>query len=81
MNKLESVLENEMHKILWDFETQTNYLIPAPKPDFVLNNKKKKKLTAQLGVKIKESKKIVKYLDIARGLKRLWNMRWRWYQL
>ena len=27
MHKPESVLENETHKILWDFET--DYLIPA----------------------------------------------------
>ena len=25
----ESFLENEMHKILWDFETQTDHLISA----------------------------------------------------
>ena len=29
MHKPESVLENEMHKIPWDFEIQTDHLIPA----------------------------------------------------
>ena len=41
MHKLESILENEMHKILWDFEIQTDPLIPAWKPDLVIINKKK----------------------------------------
>ena len=27
MHKPESVLENKVHKILWDFEIQTNHLI------------------------------------------------------
>ena len=29
MQKQESVLENETHKILWDFEIQTDPLIPT----------------------------------------------------
>ena len=29
MHKLETVLENETHKILWDFEIQTDYQILA----------------------------------------------------
>ena len=39
----ESVLENETYKLLWDFETQTDYLISAGPPDLVIVNKKKKK--------------------------------------
>ena len=35
MHKPESVLENETHKILWDFEFQTSHLISARKPDLV----------------------------------------------
>ena len=31
-----------MHKILWDFEIQTDHLIPARRPDLVLINKKKR---------------------------------------
>ena len=38
MHKPESVLENETHKILWDFEIQTDHLIPARRPDLVLIN-------------------------------------------
>ena len=43
MHNPESVPENETHKILWDFQTQTDPLISARQPDQVLVNKKKKK--------------------------------------
>ena len=43
MHNTESVLENEMPKILWDFEMQTAYLISARRPDLVIVKKKKKK--------------------------------------
>ena len=39
----ESVLENETHKIRWDFEIQTAHLISAVRPDQVIVNEKKKK--------------------------------------
>ena len=38
-----SVLENETHKLLWDFETQTDHLTSARRPDIIIINKKKKK--------------------------------------
>ena len=38
-----SVLENDTHKLLWDFDIQTDHLISARKPDLVIINKKKKK--------------------------------------
>ena len=41
MHKPESVLENEIHKIIPDFELQNDPLIPAKGPDLVLFNKKK----------------------------------------
>ena len=43
MHKPESVLENEMNTILWDFDIQTDHLIPARRPDLVLIDEKKKK--------------------------------------
>ena len=39
VHKPESILENYMHNILWDFERQTDPLIPARKPDQVILNK------------------------------------------
>ena len=43
MHKPESILENEAHKILLNFQVQTGHLIPARRPDVVILNKKKKK--------------------------------------
>ena len=40
MHKTESIQENEMHKILWDFEIKTDHLILAKKADQVIVNKK-----------------------------------------
>ena len=37
------VLENDTHKLLWDFDIQTDHLISARRPDFIIINKKKKK--------------------------------------
>ena len=35
------VLENDTHKLLCDFNIQTDHLIPARRPDFIIINKKK----------------------------------------
>ena len=42
MHNPESVLENETHKLLWDFEIQTDHLISTRRPDLVIINKKRK---------------------------------------
>ena len=41
MHKPESVQENDTHKILWDFEVQTDHPILAKSPNKVLINKQK----------------------------------------
>ena len=43
MHNPKSIRENKIHKILWDFETQTDYQISAIRPDLVIVNKKGKK--------------------------------------
>ena len=44
MHNPKSVLENETHKLLWDFEIQTDHLILARRSGLeIVNNKKKKK--------------------------------------
>ena len=51
MHKQEFILENEIHKILWDFEIQTDQLIPARRRDLLLiknKNKNKKERTCRL---------------------------------
>ena len=75
------VLENAMHKLLWDFNIQTDHLIPARRPDLIIINKKKIckivdfAVPADHRINLKESEKKDKYLDLARELKKLWNMK------
>ena len=46
MHNPESILKNETHKLLWDFELQTSHLISARQPylGIVKNNNKKKRI-------------------------------------
>ena len=76
MHKLESIIENKTHKILRDFEIQTDHQIPGRISDQVLINKNQKTyhlmnfaVPADHGVKIKENEKRDKYL--ARELKKI----------
>ena len=65
------VLEND--KLLWDFDIQTDLLISARRPDFIIINQKKKifkivdfAVPADHRIKLKECEKRDKYLDLAR---------------
>ena len=76
------VLENDTHKLLWDLNIQTDHLIPARRPDLIIINKKKRickivdfAVPADHRINLKESEKKDKYLDLARKLKKLWNMK------
>ena len=71
------------NKILWDFEIQTDHLISARRPDRVLINKGKitcRKVDfacpgwPQSKIE-KKSEKKDKYLNLAREMKKLWNMK------
>ena len=80
----ESVPENEMHKVLWDFQILTDHLISARRPNLVTVNKKKKTcrimdfaVLADHRVKLKESEKRDKYQDFARELKNYG--KWKWW--
>ena len=42
MHKPKLVLENETHKILWDFKIQTDHLITTRRPARVIVTKKRK---------------------------------------
>ena len=71
------VLENDSHKLLWDFNIQTDHLIPARRPDLIIINKKKRTckivdfaVPADHRINLKESEKKDKYLDLARELKK-----------
>ena len=70
------VLENDSHKLLWDFNIQTDHLIPARRLDLIIINKKRESAKlADYGINLKESEKKDKYLDLAREIKKLWNMK------
>ena len=72
MYNLESVLENEMHKLFRDFEIQTDHLFSARWPDLVIINKKYRTywivdfaVPTDHRIKLRENKLKVKYLDLA----------------
>ena len=71
---------NDTHKLLWDFDIQTDHLISARKPDLIIittttttNNNNNKKRTYKIvdfavpvehRIKLKENEKKDKYLDL-----------------
>ena len=62
----------------WDFDIHTDHLISARRPDFIIINKKKKRIckivdfavAADYRIKLKECEKKDKYLDLAIELKK-----------
>ena len=74
----ESVLEKETHKLLEDFQIQTDHLISARPPYLMIIDKKKKRLRridefcfpTDHKVKQKESEKRDKHSDLAKELKK-----------
>ena len=77
MHNPASVLENETHKLLWDFEIQTDHLISARRPHRILINQNRG--TSRIvdvavpidnRVKVKESEKKDQYLDLVREFKK-----------
>ena len=80
MHNPEPIRENDAHKLIWDFDLQTDHLISARRPDLIIINKKKKKkenlqnfrfaVPADHRIKLKECEKRDKYLDLAKELKK-----------
>ena len=77
------VLENNTHKLLWDFDVHTDHLISERKQDLITIHKKKGTckivdfaVLTDHRIKLKECEKKDKYLVLARELKKkkLWNM-------
>ena len=78
----EAVQENERYKILWDFNIQTDHVIEARRPDMIVIDKETKfakiidfSIPYDSRVISKEVEKIEKYQDLAREIKKLWDMR------
>ena len=77
MHNQAAVLENDSHKLQWDFHIQTDHQIPARRPDLLIINKRKRickivdfTVPADHRINLKESEKKDKYLDLARELKK-----------
>ena len=78
----EAVIENDSCKILWDFTVKADHFIIARRPDMVFIDKKHHEfqiidfaIPYDTRVDSKEVEKIEKYLDLARELKKVWNMK------
>ena len=76
------VLENNTHKLLWDFGIHTDHPISARRPDLIILNKKKRTckivefaVPADHRIKLKGCEKKDKYVDLARDLKKLGNVK------
>ena len=74
--------QSTIHPRKWDFKIRTGYLISVRRPDLVIVNKKKRTcwivnfvLPADQRIKLKDSEKRDKYVDLAREQKTLWNMK------
>ena len=82
MHNRAPVLENDTQKLLWDFNIQTDHLILARSSDLIIINNKKMRICKIVDfavpvdhrINLKECEKD-KYLDLARELKKLWNMK------
>ena len=48
MHNPAAVLENDTHKLPWDFDIQTDHLISARRPDLIIINNNKKREFAKL---------------------------------
>ena len=78
MHNPASILENDTHKLLCDFDIQTDHLISARRLDLIVINKKKKRtckivdfvIPVDHRIKLKENEKKDKCLDFARELKK-----------
>ena len=78
MHNPEPVLENNTHKLIWDFDIHTDYLTSARRLDQIIINKKKRTckivnfaVPTDHRIKLKECEKKDKYLDLDRELKKL----------
>ena len=89
-HNLAFVLKNETHKLLMDFNIETDHLISSRRSGLIIINQKKRKriykivdfaVPADQRVKLKEIEKKDKYLDLARELKNCGTWKWRLYQL
>ena len=78
----DSVLENEDYKMLWDFSVRTDHEIEARRPDLLIIDKIEKNcqiidvvIPEDGRVRAKEDEKVEKYQDLAREVRKMWEVR------
>ena len=83
-HQTEAVIENDSCKLLWDFSVQKKHFITARRPDMSIIDKEHHEyqiidftIPYDTIVDDKEVEKIEKHLDLARKLKKVWNMKVR----
>ena len=81
-HKVESVMENENAKILWDFNVQTDRVIEHRRPDIILIKKETNECfiidvacPGDHNIGMKQFEKIDKYSQLQVEISRLWNKR------
>ena len=81
-HRAEKVLENDDVKLLWDFHVQSDHVIEHCRPDLLLVKKKSKEaiiidiaVPGDVRITDKEQDKILKYQDLKREIKTVWQLR------
>ena len=81
-HRADKVAENDDVKLLWDFHIQTDHVIPSRRPDILIVKKKEASaiiidisVPGDTRIKDAEDTKILKYQDLKREIKTLWNLR------
>ena len=67
MHNSESALGNVTHKLLWDFEIQTDHQISVRRPDLIIINKKERKL-AELWTLLSQQTTEKNWKNVKRGI-------------
>ena len=62
------ILENDMHKLLRDFDIQTYHLISARRPDLIIINKKKRRKFAKLSTLLSRQTTEWKWKNVKREI-------------
>ena len=83
MHNRTSVMENDTHNLLCDFDIQMDHLISSRRPDLIIIHKRRGHaivdfpVPADHRIKFLKSEKKNKFLALARELKKLWNIKVR----
>ncbi len=76
------MVENDLVKILWDFQVQTDEMVVANQPNIVIVDKQQKKavvinvvIPSDSNIKKKEHEKLEKYQGLKEELEKMWGVK------